>query len=286
MLGRDVDRRSRQRGNGYPFAQVAPLLRAADLTFGNLESPLTDRPTRFPRINALRGSPEMAPVLKQAGFDVMSLANNHAIDYGRAGLAQTLEVLQAAGLMPVGAGRTLREAEEGVVLTARGVRVGFLAYSHFPYADFVHAPQRESILQLNEEALRRTIPSLARRCDVLVVSYHWGKEGSRRVTPYERNLAHLAVDLGARLVVGHHAHVRGAIEQYRRSLIAYCLGNLVFDERSYGGNEGYVLTCRLRAAGVMSYSLVPVRVVSGQAALEQIVGQGGTEVALKEGHSD
>jgi len=265
MLGRGVARLCKQRGNDYPFEQVAPYLRAADLTFGNLESPLTDQRTRFPRVNALHGSPAMAPVLAQVGFDVVSLANNHAIDYGRAGLRQTMGVLKDAGVKPVGAGNTLAEAQQGVVLTGRGLRVGFLAYSHFPYTDFVHDPQRESILFLNEQALRNTIPPLARRCDVVVVSYHWGKEGSRQVTPYERNLAHLAVDWGADLVVGHHAHVRGEIERYHGALIVYCLGNLVFDEQSYGGNEGYILTCRLRRAGVADYSLVPIRVLSGQA---------------------
>ncbi len=85
------------------------------------------------------------------------------------------------------------------------------------------------------------------------------------MTAYERNLAHLAVDLGADLIIGHHAHVRGEIERYQDSLIAYCLGNLVFDQQSYRGNEGYILTCRLGCAGVMDYAVLPVRVVNGQA---------------------
>ncbi len=246
MLGRGVAQLCQQRGN-------------------NLESPLTDHPTRFPRVNALRGSPAMARVLANVGFDVMSLANNHAIDYGRAGLRQTMVVLEAAGITPVGAGSTLAEAQRGVVVTIRGLRVGFLAYSHFPYTNFVHDPKRESILLLNEEALRKTIPPVVQHCDVMVVSFHWGREGSRRVTAYERNLAHLAVDLGADLIIGHHAHVRGEIERYQDSLIAYCLGNLVFDEQSYGGNEGYILTCRVSHAGVMDYVALPVRVVNGQA---------------------
>ncbi len=268
MLGRGVARLCQQRGNSYPFEQVTPHLQAADLTFGNLESPLTDHPTRFPRVNALRGSPAMAPVLANVGFDVMSLANNHAIDYGRTGLRQTMAVLRTAGIAPVGAGSTLAEAQRGVVLTIHELRVGFLAYSHFPYANFVYDPKRESILLLNEEALRITIPPLAQRCDVVVVSFHWGKEGSRQVTAYERNLAHLAVDLGADLIIGHHAHVRGEIERYQDSLIAYCLGNLVFDEQSYGGNEGYILTCRLGRAGVIDYGVLAVQVVDGRPRLD------------------
>jgi poly-gamma-glutamate synthesis protein (capsule biosynthesis protein) len=269
MLGRGVARVCAEKGPDYPFAPVAPLLREADLTFGNLESPLTDLPTRFPRVNALRGSPEMAGALRRAGFDVMSLANNHAIDYGRPGLAQTVQVLQRAGITPVGAGATLAEAEQGAVVAVRGVPVGFLAFSNFPYVDFVRDPARESIAMLSEEALRRTVPGMARRCSILVVSFHWGREGSRVVSAEERHLAHLAVDLGADLVVGHHAHVRGEIEQYRGRLIVYCLGNLVFDQDSYGGNEGYILQCRYEDGGkLIDRSAVAVRVEKGQARVD------------------
>jgi poly-gamma-glutamate capsule biosynthesis protein CapA/YwtB (metallophosphatase superfamily) len=271
MLGRDVRRLCASRGREYPFEQVADLLGASDLTFGNLESPLADGTVRFPRVNALLGAPDMAPVLQQVGFDVMSLANNHAIDGGRTGLRRTCEHLRAAGIEPVGVGATLAEAERGVVVTARGLRVGFLAYSHFPYMSFIHDPERESILMLNEQTLRRTIPPLARRADVVVVSYHWGKEGRRDVSDYERRLAHLAIDLGADIVIGHHAHVRGEIEEYNGGLIAYCLGNFVFDEDSYGGNEGYILRCRLSASGIVDHETTPVRVVDCQARIDGTV---------------
>lgn len=269
MLGRGVARLCRERGEDYPFALVAGYLQSADLAFGNLECSLTDLSTRFPRVNALRGYPQMAPALARAGFDVLSVANNHSIDYGRRGLAHTRELLAAAGIAPVGAGATQAEAEQGVVVTARGLRVGFLAYSRFPYLEFVRDPQRETVLGLDEETLRRTVPALARRCDVVVVSCHWGTEGVPTPDPEERALAHLAVDLGADLVVGHHSHVRGEVEQYRGALIAYGLGNLVFDE-SRGGNEGYLLTCRLGRRGVQGYELLPVRVVQGQATPEAL----------------
>ena len=272
MLGRGVAQLCASRGPDYPFAQVAPLLRQGDLTFGNLEGPLTDLPTRFPRVNALHGRPEMAGALARAGFRVLSVANNHAIDYGRPGLAQTREVLTGAGLVPVGAGATQAEAERGAVVAAAGVPVGFLAYSNFPYTDFVLDPDRESVLMLNEEALRRTIPPLARRCRVLVVSFHWGREGERGVSDDQRRLAHLAVDLGASLVVGSHPHVRGEIEPYRHALIAYDLGNLVFDDQSYGGNEGWVLQCVCDDNGrLRRWHATPVEVVEGQARL----GSGG-----------
>ena len=267
MLGRDVKRMCAQRGDEYPFEALGDLLAAPDITFGNLEGPLADGRTRYPRVNALFAPPRMAIVLERVGFDVMGLANNHAIDCGRPGLLRTIEALQQAGITPVGAGRDATETEAGAVVCAKGLRIGFLAYSNFPYTDFVHDPDRASILMLNEENLRRTVPRLRSDCDALVVSFHWGKEGIAETSPYERRLGHLAIDLGADLVVGHHAHVRGELERYHRGLIAYCLGNLVFDDNSYGGNEGYILTCRLTHDGLTGYETVPVRVTSCQGRL-------------------
>jgi poly-gamma-glutamate synthesis protein (capsule biosynthesis protein) len=148
-----------------------------------------------------------------------------------------------------------------------GVRVGFIAYSNFPYLNFVPDPDDWSILMLSEENLRRTLPPLAARSDVVVASLHWGKEGEREPSDWERQTARLAIDLGATIVVGHHAHVRGEIERYRKGLIAYCLGNLIFDDKSYGGNEGMILTCRAGRDGVEEYSLTPTVVRQCQARI-------------------
>jgi poly-gamma-glutamate capsule biosynthesis protein CapA/YwtB (metallophosphatase superfamily) len=260
MLGRGVARACQVHGPDYPFAEVAPVLRRADLAFGNLEGSLGGRETRFPRVNALLAGPEMAPALARAGFGVLSLANNHAIDGGRAGLRKTLAALQAAGITAVGAGRTAAEAEAGTVRNVRGLRIGFLAFSDFPYTNFVQDADRETVLQLSEDNLRRLLPPLRRRCEVLIVSLHWGQEGVRAVSSYQRRLAHLAADLGAAVVFGHHPHVRGPVEAYHGALIAYDLGNLVFDDQSYGGNEGAILMCRVSKQGVQSHQLIATRV--------------------------
>ncbi len=270
MLGRDVARTCAEKGDAYPFSALGDLLSSPGITCGNLEGVLSHGATRYPRVNSLFAPPRMAGVLQAAGFDVLSLANNHAIDCGRPGLRTTLGALQGAGITPVGAGATLAEARKGAVLSVRGLRVGFIAYSAFPYTDFVHDPDRESILKLNEDALRATLPALGARSDCLVVSVHWGKEGVRQTSAYERRLAHLCIDLGADVVIGHHAHVRGEVESYRGGVIAYCLGNLVFDEYSYGGNEGYVLLCELGREGLRRYETVEVDVVGCQA---RVVGE-------------
>ncbi len=269
MLGRDVARTCRERGVSYPLAEVAPVLRSADVAYGNLECVLTDSPVCFPRKNALLAGPRFAPALTSAGFDVLGLANNHAIDGGRTGLRRTMDLLAAQGATVVGVGATRAEAEAGAVRTVRGLRVGFIAFSDFPYANFVQDNGREAILTLSEEALRRCLPPLRQRCDLLVVAFHWGKEGSRVVSDRERALAHLAVDLGAAIVAGSHSHVRAPVEIYGRSLIGYGLGNLVFDDHSYGGNEGLILVCRVGRTGVRGYEAIMTRVQDCRAVLEK-----------------
>ena len=245
MLGRGVGDLCAEKGSAYPFARYAEEIADADVAFCNLEAVLSDQPITYPRVNPLRARPEMADALAEAGFDAVSLANNHVVDCGRPGLRQTMGSLDAAGIAYTGAGHTLTEAEEGALVEANGLRFGFLAFSGFPNVNFVHAPERESILVLSEETLRRTVPSLRSRCDTLVVSCHWGSEFVAETTTRQRDLAHLAVDLGADILIGHHAHMRGEIEQYGGASIAYCLGDFIFDIFVDRPGEGSLLewTC-------------------------------------------
>ena len=121
-------------------------------------------------------------------------------------------------------------------------------------------PERTSVSLLSDEAIEAVIPPAAGQSEVLVASVHWGKEGEAWTSDHERGAARRMIDLGADIVVGHHAHVRGEIEHYRGGVICYCLGNLMFDEDSYGGNEGWVLHVRANRDGVSEVEAVPVRV--------------------------
>ncbi|HCU34448.1 MAG TPA: hypothetical protein DGT21_03085 [Armatimonadetes bacterium] len=244
MLGRGVGDLCLEKGNAYPFERYAKRLAGADIAFCNLEAVLSDQPMTYPRVNPLRARPEMADALAAAGFDVVSLANNHVVDCGRPGLRQTMELLDAVGIAYTGAGRTLAEAEQRAIVEANGLRFGFLAFSDFAEVNFVHAPEREAILILSEETLRRTVPPLRDRCDVLVVSCHWGSEFVVPTTTRQRDLAHLAVDLGADILVGHHAHVRGEVEHYGDGSICYCLGDFIFDIFADTPGEGSLLEWR------------------------------------------
>ncbi len=266
MMARGVDHICRKHGWDYPFLQARPALRA-DITFGNLECPVSNRGTRMSRLFTFRADPACLPALKRAGFNALSVANNHAMDYGRPALADTLSGLEAQQIVPVGAGRTYAEAVHGRIIRKGRLRIGFLGFSAFPSVAGIYSPSEPSVAVMSDERLTQCVRDLKRRCDLVVVSCHWGLEGVTHHSRMQERLAHRAIDAGASLVLGHHPHVPQEIERYHGGVIVYSLGNFVFDEFSRGGNSGLLFRCRLSRRGVTSFSTRPVKIEHCRAVL-------------------
>ena len=238
------------------FRSVAPLLAGHDVVFGNLEGPLTDveRSPKCPKPRrkgrpcfAFRTPPRYAARLAEAGFTAVSVANNHALDFGMEGLDNTLDVLDAAGIEAIG-------GERVAVFTVSGKSVAVAGFSYSLRTRYVHP-------LLDVEAAREIVAELKGEYDVVVVSFHGGAEGApaMRVTDAEEEFmgenrgnvvrfARAAVDAGADLVLGHGPHVPRAIEVYRGKLIAYSLGNFavysMFNIKGPSG-LGYALQAEL-----------------------------------------
>lgn len=213
------------------FSQQAtedPELRAADLAFGNLEGTLLEGgetlKTPSPTTYAFRTPVRYARYLKEAGFDFLSLANNHAGDFGEEGMDSTQRCLRSQDIAFAG----IRGVCEYTLIERGGVRFGVAAFGHNFYT-----PRHG-----DEAEVRRILSELRRRADLIVVSFHGGAEGrDRSRLPYGeevflnekrgslRRFAHLCVDLGADAVFGHGPHVPRAVEVYKDRFIAYSLGN-------------------------------------------------------------
>jgi poly-gamma-glutamate capsule biosynthesis protein CapA/YwtB (metallophosphatase superfamily) len=234
MMGSDYpSRRLPAHGGRDLLSQAAPFFKAADLAMANLEGPLLEggEPVKIAvegRSYVFRTPPSYARNLKAAGLSMVSLANNHALDFGRAGLLSTKRALTEAGVAFSSKGGEIAE------FLVRGIRVGILSLSF-------GAPPRSIVYPA--EALKE-IAQVARRYDILILSIHAGAEGrgALHVEPgMERFLneprgdlirfAHDAIDRGASLVVAHGPHVPRALELYRGRLVAYSLGNFA----TYGG---------------------------------------------------
>jgi len=279
MLARKVDRLMRTYGEGYPFENVSEMLSSADITFGNLECPLSDRGTPLPGKQIwFRARPSTAALLKKAGFDVLSLANNHTLDFATEALLDTKRYLEAESICPVGAGRDIQEAREPKIININGLRVGFLAYTDmaeviwsYQYPRMLRATESEAgAAPLDEEAMVEDISRLSSKTDIIAVSLHWGVEYSHIPFAEQRRLAHRLVDSGADLIVGHHPHVVQGAEHYKHGFIAYSLGNFVFDQNwSTDTREGLILEADLGRLGVMDARLYPVIIRESQPSMEE-----------------
>jgi poly-gamma-glutamate capsule biosynthesis protein CapA/YwtB (metallophosphatase superfamily) len=236
MLGGSAEGVLQQQGYDYPFLPTRHLLEQADLAIGNLETALTNGGAPMVEKQfTFRNPPEkVAPALKRAGFDVVSLANNHSLDYGWDGLRDTLQVLQEHGIRAHGAGMTLAEARTPAIFTlADGQTAAFLAYSSTFPEEYWAGRTRPGTAFGHEQAVRTDVAKLvAQGIDIIVVSFHWGQELSKELRPYQPLLAHAAIDAGADLVLGHHPHILQAVEHYRDGLILYSLGNFAFGSRT------------------------------------------------------
>jgi len=277
LLGAGMPRYIKQHGEDWPYDAVRSYLVNADLTFGNLESPITDYPHKTPgkswesikegRNFIFKAPPEYSGrVLTAAGFDIVSLANNHAMDYCEQGMADTVMSLDAAGIRYAGAGLDLDRAFAPVVMNRKGVRIGFIARSKI-------VPMRSKATEDTpglawhgkeySEELSSAIRELRPICDVLVVTFHWGYEGHRRHAPYQQAIAHSAIDDGADLVIGHHPHCLQGVELYNGGVIAYSLGNFLFTGAS-ALIESAVLKVTAGRDGVREVELLPCWVRRGK----------------------
>jgi poly-gamma-glutamate capsule biosynthesis protein CapA/YwtB (metallophosphatase superfamily) len=217
-------------GVGTPddrFAQLRALIGGADLGIGDLETVLTCDGTPRDDKLCLDGDPSYARALARAGLNLVTLANNHALDYGAAGLAQMLGHLHAAGIQTLGAGPDLHAAMAPLIIETKGIRLGFLAACHpstRPVTAAADGPG--AIAMLAAKTLLPAIEALKARVDHVILLLHWGLEYSHLPTPEQVELARAAIDRGASAILGDHSHALQGIEHYGQGVIVYCQGNL------------------------------------------------------------
>jgi hypothetical protein len=205
------------------------LLKEADITFGNLEGPVSDTGRNVGSIYSFRMDPMTLPALKGAGFDVLSLANNHAGDWSLEAFVDTLTRAAQEGIVITGAGRTQTEARGPQIIERHGIRFGFLGVTDVGPNWLAATDTRPGIVILEEENFTSLVQEAVAQVDILIVTPHWGPEYKPHTERQER-LARMAIDAGARLVIGHHPHVIQSVEYYGNGIIAYSLGNFIFDQ--------------------------------------------------------
>lgn len=231
MLDRGV-RNSIVRNNSGDYGKLfehTGYLREADISFANLEGTIgtgtTERASKF----FFRMDPSGLLAMRDAGIDIVSLANNHIGDFSQKGFTETLRYLQENNIAASGAGANYTEATTPRIFDIRGIRIGYLAATDIGSTWMNATDTRPGILLASDKNLLEIIKQAKQSVDILIFSIHWGNEYSP-VIKRQQTLAYSMIDAGVDIVVGHHPHVIQKKEVYKGKLIYYSLGNFIFDQ--------------------------------------------------------
>ena len=244
-----------------PFASIEPSLGSADISVVNVEMAISDRGTARDKTYVFRAPPTAAARIAAGGVRVGNLANNHAMDYGPDALADTIDLLEAAGVVTIGAGSNTDEAYRYRVLTTRGgLSVAFVGASLIVPSGFAAGPTTPGIASAHPPNLSRvldTVRAAAAAADAVVVVVHWGIERNPCTNDAQRSLARQLLDAGADAIIGHHPHVLQPVVFTGEKLVTFSLGNFIWEPRQHMGGETGVLQIDFDGDKVVGWTLHP-----------------------------
>lgn len=261
-----VGRRIVNIGPEVPFAQVAGYFETADIVLANLECSLSRNGAPWPQKQLHFGAPaQAANALAVGGVDVVSVANNHSLDFGPQAFLDTLALLDAAGVTHSGGGADQASAHAPLILERNGLRVAFLSYVtafwgpyHFTTRSWEATPGKAGIAIARATDIAADVTNARTLADVVVVSLHADGEYHRLPKTSQRRMADAAIGAGAALVVGSGPHVLQGYRAGDHTLIAYSLGNFVFPGYTGRAKDSAILDVTLTADGVTSFAWIPI----------------------------
>ena len=279
-----------------PFAGIRPPLADADLAIVNLETAVSTRGRAEVKTFTFRSAPSFADAIARAGVDVVSLANNHSLDFGLDALDDTVDNLARVGVAHVGAGRNLAEALAPAEFTIGATTVAVLGASQIiPSGAWPATATRPGIASAGKHTINRETQELLsavriakRTNDVVVVVMHWGIEGNPCPSPVQQKLGRILVDAGATAVLGAHPHILQPVVPVTTpagdAVIAYSLGNFIWDPRSGATGETGVLELRFDGPKLVGIFFAPHRLDSnGWARAVDRSGAAGRAVSARVG---
>jgi poly-gamma-glutamate synthesis protein (capsule biosynthesis protein) len=270
MLDRTLGNVIAEGGIEFPFKLVAETLQNADVTVGNLETSLGDIGEPAEKNYTFQSPPAAAEALAWGGFDVVSLANNHAMDYGSEALLHGIDLLNAQQVAPIGAGANATEARSPHIMTVNGLDIAFLGYIHVPVeasgsyfdtATWTATADAPGLAWAVPEEIVEDVTAVKPQVDLVVIMLHSGYEYVEPPSEEQAAAAHAAIDAGADIVIGHHAHILQGVEFYKTGVIVYGLGNFAFNID--GDPSTAILNVWLDKDGVRQFEFIPAIVQYG-----------------------
>lgn len=255
MLDRGVRNSVNKHFNG-DYSQLfnnLDILKQSDITFVNLEGPVSDKGKDRHNKYSFRMSPEVLPAIYNAGIDIVSIANNHIGDWGVEAFKDTVRRLKENNILFTGGNLNDDEAFKPTVIEKNGIKIGYLALSDVGPNWMGIGKDNGGILLANNENFDEIISTASKEVDVLIVSFHFGEEYKLVHNSRQEYLAHKAIDDGAKIIIGSHPHVIEDTEEYHGGYIAYSLGNLIFDQYfSKNTMQGMILEITYNKNGTIS----------------------------------
>ena len=254
MLDRGVKNSVMKNFNGdySSLFENLDILKDSDITFANLEGPASDKGSDKKNLYSFRMDPSVIPALKGAGLSIVSVANNHAGDWGRDAFTDTLNRLKENEILYTGGGMNEQEAEQPIIIEKYGIKIGYLGFSDVG-PNMTASENNSGLLLTNNPRFDEIIQSASKQVDHLIVTFHFGEEYQTKHNDRQEYLAHKAIDDGAKIIIGTHPHVIEDTEVYKNGFIAYSLGNFIFDQYfSENTMEGMLLEIQLNKNGTMS----------------------------------
>lgn len=258
MLSRQIGKIIEANGPTYPFTLIKQYIEEADIAFANLENPVSVRGFNQGSIYSFRAKPDTLKGLKFAGFDIVSIANNHMFDWGMEAFVDTIEHLSAESIKFVGGAKRIEETRVPVIFQESGERICYLAYTQFAPRNTPQGNPGMAFLD-TQSVISDINSSNAQGCSTTIISLHWGNEYETKYSQEQKEIARKLVQAGADIVIGHHPHVLQEIEEYEGGLIAYSLGNFIFDQNfSEDTKKSQILNVYIENGKVVSFNTIPI----------------------------
>lgn len=269
MLGRLTSEIILARGPAYVWGNMLARLRALDGLIINLETTITTHPHAVPKVFNFKADPRVIDTLKMAQVTVANLANNHSLDFGSEGLAETISLLHAAGIKTSGAGATLPAVQQMARFERRGITIGVIGCTDNEptWAAMDNKPGIFYVDSTNINLLVEHIKAVRDTVDILIISYHWGPNWDLNPSAELQARAHAIINAGADLIHGHSAHIVQGIEQYNDAFIIYGAGDFVDDyavDPVLRNDYGALYELAIRDKKIESITVVPTQIANMQ----------------------
>lgn len=281
MLSRKVgDRIAAAKDVNFPFQYVKDFLSGADVTFANLENPISNQGADEGHLYSFRARPETKIGLAAAGIDVVSLANNHSFDWGSQALLDTINQLNSVGIAAVGAGADIAKAYQPIIFDLGGTKIAYFAFTDIEPKSAAASKFKPGVAWVETEKILDSIKKARVLADFIVVSLHTGIEYQGQHSKNQEQIADQLLSSGVDLIIGHHPHVRQDYQIQGRQFVFYSLGNFIFDQSwSDETSLGYAVEAVIEKKEIARVSVIEVQI--DKSSFQPKINSASRKVLLK-----